>query len=99
MVTRLLLILALALPAASDVPLGPIVWEANDRNSIREPKDREISTIYDFLVGTFAQPVGQAADVPRSVRKIVGKRKEAEDVNVIDEVPNSSWFTNRNFVS
>ena len=100
MVTRILLVLALAVPAAVDFPpLGPVVWEANDRNSIPEPKEREISTIYDFMVGTFAQPVGRAADVPRNVRKLAGKPKEAEDVNVLDEVPNSSWFTNRNFVS
>jgi len=100
MVTRILLFLALALPVTVDFPpRGPVVWEANDRNSIPEPKEREISTIYDFLVGTFAQPVGQAADVPRNARRLVGKPKESEGVNVLDEVPNSSWFTNRNFVS
>jgi hypothetical protein len=42
----------------------------------------EAANIYDFVENTFQKP-GERADVP------------AQDLNTVDEVPDSSWFTNR----
>jgi hypothetical protein len=42
----------------------------------------EDGDIYDFIAGTFLKP-GSEDDIP------------ALNVNTIDEVPDSSWFTNR----
>jgi hypothetical protein len=42
----------------------------------------DAANIYDFVENTFIKP-GDHADVP------------AENVNTLDEVPDSSWFTNR----
>jgi hypothetical protein len=54
------------------------------------------SFYYDFLDATFFQQVKQAVNVPRAFRKLAGKPQEAANVNCLDEVPDSSWFTNRN---
>jgi hypothetical protein len=43
----------------------------------------------------FINPVKRETDVPRWVRKAVGAPKQAANVNVLDEVPDSSWYTNR----
>jgi hypothetical protein len=46
-------------------------------------KEFEHSLAYDIIVNTFARPGDPALDTP------------AANVNTIDEVPDSSWFTNR----
>lgn len=81
---------------AADFP--PLIWEDDDRRPIPEPADREISIAYDFITGTFGRPVLQVIDVPRHLRRLSGKPREAANVNAVDEVPNSSWYTNRNFL-
>ena len=80
----------------SDLP--PLIWEDNDRRDIPEPAERKRSTAYDFATGILARPVGQVLNVPRHVRKLTGTPVEARNVNAVDEVPNSSWYTNRNFL-
>jgi hypothetical protein len=89
MVIALVLALLLQIPA--------VIWDDDDRQTIPEPKEREISIAYDFFTGTVAYPFFQTGDMPRNFRKIIGKPKEAENINSVDEVPNSSWYTNRNF--
>jgi hypothetical protein len=64
--------------------------------TIPEPKNFESGYAYDFLNGTLFQPVKHAFDLPGHVNRIRGKRQEASNVNTLDEVPDSSWFTNRN---
>jgi hypothetical protein len=86
--------LALALLLQSSA----VIWNDDDRQTIPEPKERQVSLSYDFITGAFAHPIVEAADMPRNFRKIIGKPKEAENINTVDEVPNSSWFTNRNFL-
>jgi hypothetical protein len=67
-----------------------------DMVSIPEPAGQESGYAYDLVNGTVFQQVKQAFDVPRHFRKLTGHPKEAYNVNVLDEVPDSSWFTNRN---
>ena len=59
--------------------------------SIPEPKEVETGYIYDWADGTLFQQVKQGFDMPR----LFGGPKEALNVNTLDEVPDSSWFTNR----
>ncbi len=72
------------------------IWLDFDMESIPEPADYETAYLYDFVNGTIFQQIKQGFDLPRSFRKLAGKAREAYNVNVLDEVPDSSWFTNRN---
>lgn len=69
----------------------PPIWLDFDMNDIPEPKARETSVAYGFFDDTFIQQTKQLFDVPRFLRK-----KPALNVNSVDQVPDSSWFTNRN---
>jgi hypothetical protein len=58
------------------------LWNDNDQLDIIEPEEVELSQYYDFIENTFSSPGGTKA-IP------------ARNVNTLNEVPNSSWFTNR----
>ncbi len=75
----------------------PPIWDDDDRQTIPEPRVRDVADWYDFLLGTFGEPTLRLFDLPRHFRGMAGKPKEAENINAFDEAPNSSWFTNRNF--
>lgn len=92
MITRILacgLLLALASGCASYSQFKdqPAVWRVDDTRAIAEPEERE------FLV------VQYAADIiaMRRLERVLEVRgdKPAMNVNALDEVPDSSWFTNR----
>jgi hypothetical protein len=53
-----------------------------DTEDASKAQERDISLYYDAIINLFGRPGHQA----------VGR---AESVNTIDEVPDSSWFTNR----
>ncbi|MFC2172835.1 hypothetical protein ACFLU6_09420 [Acidobacteriota bacterium] len=73
------------LPARAQVflPDDPI-WEDPDRLDMPAPAETVLSDYYDFVENTFGDP----AD--RTVRR-------AMNTNTLDEVPNSSWYTNRQY--
>jgi hypothetical protein len=71
----------------------------DDRKTIPEPKERHVAPSYDYLTSAIVKPAANKLDVPRDFLKIFQSPKEAENVNELDEVPDSSWFTNRNFRS
>jgi hypothetical protein len=56
--------------------------ETQDASGVQE---RDIDLVSDVLLNTFTRPGDSTPDV------------RARDVNTIDEVPDSSWFTNRIF--
>src|SRR5688572_1101224 len=93
---RLLVFLFASLAAASDLP-API-WVDNDRKNIPEPEERKLSEVKDFILGSVARPVVQVIDVSRHIRKLADNAGEAQNVNSLDEAPDSSWYTNRNFL-
>lgn len=66
-----------------------------DMENIEQPKAIGTGYLYDFIDGTIFQPTRRNLDLPRTIRAIAGKKKESINVNTWDEVPNSSWFTNR----
>jgi hypothetical protein len=73
---------------------GPF-WKENDRKPISEPKLREPNLLWTSVDRTLFDQSLELLDVDRSVRKISGHMTKAVNTNVYDEVPNSSWFTNR----
>ncbi|HYH00226.1 MAG TPA: hypothetical protein VD837_13915 [Terriglobales bacterium] len=95
--------LALALPAGAqqlavqqEVVQVDVMWVDYDEADISEPAGRDSGYYYDFIDGTIIQQVKQGFDFPRIARKVLGRSKEALNVNAVDAVPDSSWFTNRN---
>jgi hypothetical protein len=84
------LLLGAALVTATDGPAKPRffpddpLWTDDDKSLsvAKDIKEIEDTNGYDFVVHTFVKP---------------GKREDvrAQNVNSLDEVPDSSWFTNR----
>ncbi len=67
-----------------------------DMEDIPEPQEERASQYYDFVDRTFFKETARGLDVPRHFRNLRGRPKEADNVDAFDNVPNSSWFTNRN---
>ena len=67
---------------------APIVCAVNDREDVpRPPSHREFLPDLYFFDGTFRRPVTRALEL-HGARRALG-------VNAIDQVPDSTWFTNR----
>ncbi|MBX3337977.1 MAG: hypothetical protein KIS97_17985 [Nitrospira sp.] len=84
----------------------PVVWEVNDRRPISEPQEETIGqwALWDGTDKMVFYRIGQLFNLGRSMRDLgawVGLADpiEAQNVNAFDEVPNSTWFTNRQFFS
>ena len=94
----MLMVVATWTPTLAQQPQKPgiePIWLDFDMETIPEPKQVDTGYLYDFANNTLFQNVKQAVDIPRTLRAISGKPKPAYNVNSVDEVPDSSWFTNR----
>lgn len=69
---------------------------ATDLPIPRKPATRSPSLANEILEMTFPYQLWQVLDTPRIVRKAIGRPYESLNVDNFDEVPNSTWFTNRN---
>ena len=83
-------------PLSDQVPL----WQEDDRREIPLPKERDPNLLRDGVDESLFRPAGRLFHPGRAVRRIGaifgGQRaRNAVNVNAIDEVPNSAWFTNR----
>jgi hypothetical protein len=67
-----------------------------DMEDIPEPRTDPAPQYYDFFDRTVSKQIHQGFDMPRNFRKIARRPKQAENVDAFGNVPNSSWFTNRN---
>lgn len=89
--TTTLLLLATLAGCAHDVrrfPLAEPLWEDPDRNHVTERPDKYWSGLYaDGADMMIFYPLSKAFAFP-----LAG---ESRNVNAVDEVPNSAWFTNR----
>lgn len=66
---------------------APVVWHVNDRSHIPEPREIEYYRIRERL---------EQFALRRLIRTLeVRDLEPAHNVNSFDEVPNSTWFTNR----
>jgi hypothetical protein len=63
---------------------------------IKEPAPHEANLYRDYVRYGVVQPFADALDLPGAILDIAGAENEAVNINDFDEVPNSSWFTNRN---
>jgi hypothetical protein len=89
----LLLFLASLLPATAaaepKVPLRPPLWVDRDDRSIPEPKRQRVSELYAILYNSWLRHLSP------EYKALVARDPGALNVNAWDEVPDSSWFTNR----
>src|SRR5689334_6866332 len=72
-----------------------VLWLDFDMKNIPEPKERAANFYTNFFHEQLIEEGKQDLDVPRWFRAITGNPKPAMNVNAVDEVPDSSWFTNR----
>ena len=84
----------------------PIIWEVDDRRPIDDPQEETEGqwVVWDGTHKMIFYRVGQFLNLGRTFRMIgewvgLADPVEAGNVNVLDEVPNSTWFTNRHFFS
>jgi hypothetical protein len=66
---------------------APAVKEVSDRRNIPEPKARDTRPQLYMFDGSFTRPLTHPFELE--------KKRRALGVNSLDEVPDSSWFTNR----
>jgi hypothetical protein len=76
-------------------PAAGILWLDFDMKNIPEPKERPNGYYDYFFKGQFVEHAKQTLDIPRWIRRAAGRPKQAANVNALDEVPDSSWYTNR----
>lgn len=68
--------------------MRPVVWHDDDATPFEGPIPEQFnSSIWDVFDNTVFRQVSDTLTYPRA--------REAIDVNALDEVPDSSWFTNR----
>ena len=94
------LLAPLAAQGAAPLRDGPVVWYEDDRRDTEPPKGRDPSVKWDYFDDSWAQPRERITDPTRITRWIgtwFGAQRvpPADNVNALDEVPNSTWFTNR----
>jgi len=89
--------LATGCGAERRLALQPIALQDDDRYDVPAPQVYERDDYYDLIDRTFFDPFEQAADMPRNVRKLGGRPKQALNATPLDEVQDSSWFTQRAF--
>lgn len=68
----------------------------DDRQRIPKPKPQKVHLVADIIDKHFSYQMEKSLDLSRQLRNVFGKRKQAMNVDAFDEVPDSSWFTNRN---
>lgn len=73
---------------------GPY-WKDNDRKGIAEPPFYEPSLGWIITERTVFDQALELLDLDRNVRKLSGNPTQAKNRNSFDEVPNCSWFSNR----
>lgn len=78
----------------------PVIWEAGDRGDAPMPAERDPNLTRSAVDETFFLPLGRRLDPRRWIRKVgtvLGGDHvpAAANLNSLDEVPNSAWFTNR----
>ena len=97
-----ILLLLSACGTTSELTTDPIKWFDADNKHIPEPDEIKENKFWDAIDHTIFYQVGKVLDLGWTARRIgnlfriVGPR-QADNINALDEVPNSSWFTNRHF--
>lgn len=82
--------------------LAPIKTFDPDNADIPEPEEREENQFWDIVDMTFHYQIEKLLNLGWTARKMgrltgLMSGRPADNVNRLDEVPNSSWYTNRHF--
>ena len=97
-IVMVLLLMTMIFPSCSHPPKinieGPY-WKDDDNKGIPEPTFDEPSLVWMTIKRTTNDQLLELLDLDRNVRKLSGNPTQAKNTNCFDEVPNSSWFTNR----
>ena len=105
--TAIALIALLGFIGAADagprLTTAPIKWFDADDRDIPEPAEIVENQVWDIADHTFFFQVGKLLDLGWTARRVgnilnIAPPRQADDVNALDEVPNSSWYTNRHFL-
>lgn len=81
--------------APKQVAVLPLVIEERDKDSIPKPKPQKIDLYEEGFENIFGRELDEAANLSWHIRKLINNHKQAKNINAFDEVPNSTWFTNR----
>ncbi len=82
--------------------LTPIKTFDPDNKDISPPEILEENQIWDLVDMTAIYQIGKPLDLNWTFHRVgevlqVSGKRQADNVNALDEVPNSSWYTNRHF--
>lgn len=69
---------------------------ADDRATVPAPEPQTVSILADGFHQQIAAPTHRGLRLSRHLRALSGRPREALNVTALDEVDDSSWFTNRN---
>jgi hypothetical protein len=75
-------------------PEGPY-WVDNDKQEIPEPSSKDPNLAWMSIKRSSFDQIEDGLDLERNFRILSDEREEAANINSFDEVPNSTWFTNR----
>ncbi len=89
MILAILGLVALPAFAEAQLHLRPPLWVDRDDHDTAKPKIREVSEIYAILYNSWLRHLSP------EYKMILAKDADALNVNAWDEVPDSTWFTNR----
>jgi len=100
------LVIPVSTPVAARAEASAIAdstWVDADGRPIPRPPDWEPGFYGRMFRVHLADPLSHVFDVPDKLLLAakpfgVHRRREAADVNAFDEVPNSTWFTNKNHI-
>jgi hypothetical protein len=73
----------------------PVITKENDDSNIAKPKPNSVSLYEDAIENIFGREIDEFANLSWHTRRITNDHKQAKNINTLDEVPNSTWFTNR----
>ena len=84
-------------------PINPSTWTDHDGQPTPKPKKRDPGHLGHLARESLIEPINHLFDIPDKLMWLaeplgVQKVPDAANVNEFDEVPNSTWFTNRNHV-
>ena len=89
--------LTIADEPAADRPVDSRTFVDHDAYPpIRQPAEHEAKLYPYYVRYGFVHPIADALDLPGALLDLGGAENEPANINDFDEVPNSSWFTNRN---
>ncbi|MCP4547523.1 MAG: hypothetical protein GY835_13780 [bacterium] len=79
----------------------PVIWHEDDRRSVARPEERDPNLMWTMINDSVMLPLSRHTDPVRMFRRLAGLFGDTEavspaaNVNSLDELPNSTWFTNR----